>query len=104
MRNRFLLLIQGLFLVAFLGTLSAQVQVSFKKGAPACFPLASEKATASVYFETGDYISTQTTARLFAEDVERVTGNKPALVSSKSTLADYMVINFESTYESEFEL
>jgi hypothetical protein len=56
------------------------------------FPVVSEKATASVYSEIGDYISVQTTARLFAEDVERVTGKLPKLVTSKSRLGEYTII------------
>lgn len=56
------------------------------------FPLVSEKTLATVAIDSADYISVQTTGRLFAEDVERVTGKKPALVSSKSKLADYVVI------------
>jgi hypothetical protein len=92
-RKRVHFFVQTCLLLVFTNTLYAQLQVTFQKGGDlANFPIVTEKTTASVYFETGDFISVQTTARLFAEDVERVTGKKPALVSSKSKLADYVVI------------
>ncbi|NLT03768.1 MAG: hypothetical protein GXY09_07900 [Bacteroidales bacterium] len=56
------------------------------------FPLATDKGLATICFDASDDVSVQTTARLFAEDVERVTGKKPALVSSKSKLGTYAVI------------
>ncbi len=56
------------------------------------FRIIAEKTTASVYCETSDYISVQTTARLFTEDLERVTGKKPTLVSSKTVLAGNVII------------
>ncbi|MDP4208846.1 MAG: glycosyl hydrolase 115 family protein [Bacteroidota bacterium] len=56
------------------------------------FPIASEKALASVCFDTADFVAVKKTARLFAEDVERVTGKMPRLVSSKSKLKEYTVI------------
>jgi hypothetical protein len=56
------------------------------------FPVATEKAVASVCFDVADYVAIKKTARLFAEDVERVTGKKPEVVSSKSKLGQYTVI------------
>lgn len=56
------------------------------------FPVVTEKTVASVCFDTSDFSSVKTTARLFSEDVERVTGKKPELVSSKSKLKEYAVI------------
>lgn len=81
-----------LILLFFPNLLFSQVEVSKQAQKKPEFPVASERATASVYFETGDFLSVQTTARLFAEDVERVTGKKPELVSSQSKLGSYAVI------------
>ena len=81
------------FLFAFENNIGAQVIVDKElKNINSGFPVATEKAIASVYFETSDFISVQKTARLFADDVERVTGRNPELVSSKLKLADYVVI------------
>ncbi len=70
----------------------SQIEVNKQSQKKLEFPLAGKNATASVYYETSDFISVQTTANLFAEDVERVTGKKPALISSKAKLTDYVII------------
>jgi len=70
----------------------SQVEVNKQSKKKAEFAVVGEKVTASVYFETGDFISVKTTAGLFADDVERVTGKKPALITSKAKLTDNVII------------
>lgn len=59
---------------------------------PSAFRVATEKTVATVYFDTTDFVAVKTTANLFAEDIERVTGKMPAMVSEKSKLGPYAVI------------
>jgi len=74
-------------------TIQAQVQVVQQKGSPSAnFPLVTDEGLATIYFDASDDVSVQTTARLFAEDVERVTDRKPGLVTSRSKLGAYAVI------------
>ncbi|HNW51626.1 MAG TPA: glycosyl hydrolase 115 family protein [Prolixibacteraceae bacterium] len=95
MRNskRVLISILTCILFAFAADLGAQVIVNKQTLKNVSdFPLATQKSVAAVYFDETDEVSVKTTARLFADDVERVTGKKPVLASSKSKLADYVVI------------
>ncbi len=56
------------------------------------FPIATDKTIVSVYYDTADFVSVKKTATLFAEDIKRVTGKMPPVVSSKSKLKEYAVI------------
>jgi hypothetical protein len=56
------------------------------------FPIATEKTVVSVCLDTADYVSVKKTIHLFTEDVERVTGKKPEVISSKSKLGEYTII------------
>ena len=56
------------------------------------FSISTERTVASIYFDPADFVAVKKTVRLFAEDVERVTGKMPDLISSKSKLKEYMVI------------
>jgi len=95
MRNskRVLISILTCILFAFAADLGAQVIVNKQTLKNVSdFPLATQKSVAAVYFDETDEVSVKTTARLFEGCVERVTGKKPVLASSKSKLADYVVI------------
>jgi hypothetical protein len=77
------------FLLLLPSVVEAQVEVvKQNKKEQAGFRLASHNSTAVVYFDTADFVSVKTTARLFVEDIERVTGKQPGLVSSKSKLQE----------------
>jgi hypothetical protein len=56
------------------------------------FPITREKAVTSVCYDAADFVAVKKTARLFAEDVERVTDKMPAIVSSGSKLGEYAII------------
>ena len=71
----------------------SQIQVDNKyQEKSSSFPIVSSKVTASVYFDASDFISVKKTAQLFSEDIERVTGKKPRLISSKLKTGEYTVI------------
>lgn len=85
------LLLLGLFVIPNL--LFSQIAVhkqAERKVSDFC--VVAEKTVASVYCDNADFVAVKTTARLFAEDVERVTGKQPELVSSKSRLGQYTII------------
>ncbi len=92
-RERFFLIAITCLMVIVTNRLTAQIQIDFKSTADhTCFPLAVDNELSTIYFDTSDYALIEITARLFSEDIERVTGYKPELISSKSMLTDYVVI------------
>lgn len=56
------------------------------------FTISSIKGTAAVYYDNSDYAAVKKTAQIFTEDIERVTGKSPDLVSTKSKLKEYSII------------
>lgn len=84
-------LILGLLLIP--NILSAQIEVLKQpKNNKSCFPIASNKSLAGIYFETTDFEVVKKAAKLFAADVERVTGKMPQMVSSESGIKGNMII------------
>jgi hypothetical protein len=85
---------QVLFLLLSLIPISlfSQVEVNKNSRKDSDFPIASEKSVISVYIDTADFISVKNTARLFTEDIERVTGKKPVIVSSGEKLPEYVIV------------
>jgi hypothetical protein len=56
------------------------------------FPLVSEQTLATISIDTADFVAVKKAARLFAEDIERVTGKRLQVVTSRSKLTDYIII------------
>src|SRR5882672_2262133 len=59
---------------------------------PGDFPLAPANATAAILADSADFKVVQIAANLFAEDVERVTGRKPAVLDSAAKVSGPVVI------------
>ncbi|MDP4117085.1 MAG: hypothetical protein Q8903_13190, partial [Bacteroidota bacterium] len=84
-------LLLGLLLIP--NILSAQIEVLKQpKNNKSFFPIASNKGLAGIYFETNDFEVVKKSAKLFAADVERVTGKMPEMVSSESGNKGNMII------------
>lgn len=66
-------------LLACPGLLVAQVKVSHEHPSAQAFPLSVKGQTCRIYVDPSDAESVKTTARLFADDLHRVTGRKARL-------------------------
>ena len=71
------------FLLTFLSIMpmAAQPEISGERCSPADFPIVSSGRPAAVYVAETENVSVARTASLFADDIERVTGIRPELVS-----------------------
>ncbi|MBN2214812.1 MAG: glycosyl hydrolase 115 family protein [Bacteroidales bacterium] len=56
------------------------------------FPVISDNTRSSVYLDSSDYQTVKIAADLLAEDIRMVTGVKPAVISDKTSLPEYMII------------
>ncbi len=82
-----------LSIILFLATtISAQVKLVGQPGGKTTFPLYSNNQKTTLYYDKNDFEAIKTTTSLFADDIERVTGNRPLLTNSSSELKDYTVI------------
>lgn len=72
-------------------TAHAQVTLSIGAG-KSDFNLAGPQNTATLYFDNKDYEVVKKVTSLFAEDIHRVTGRLPAIVSSEARLSENCVI------------
>lgn len=73
--------------------LLAQIEVAKQStSGSTAFPLASKNGLASVYVDAADFDAVKKSAALFAEDVERVTGSSPKILSTSAAIKDYVVI------------
>lgn len=75
------------------GAINAQVKLENNQNGKNTFPLVNPSSATVVCYDANDEIVVGTSVRMFAEDVERVTGKKIATTSSKLPKeADYAVI------------
>lgn len=73
-----------LVLLLFIATLAnGQVQVKTSDKSNACFPLYSNGKTATIYYDEADYKVVSIASELFAEDLERVSGQRPDVKASQ---------------------
>jgi hypothetical protein len=70
----------------------SQVVVDKESQGNTSFPIVTVKSTVTLYFDTTDFEVVKISAKLFAADIDRVTGKIPPLVSSQSKLKDYAII------------
>ncbi len=56
------------------------------------FPIVSGKIHSEIYYDTSDYETVIITAKLLAEDIERVSGKLPKIISDKNELSEYIII------------
>lgn len=80
-----------LFLISFCFTVSAQHTVAFSKSGTG-FPVVSATAATPVLFDAKDDSLVHIAARLFAEDVNRVTGKQPKLVNKPDNAENIIII------------
>src|SRR5574338_1270040 len=87
MRKPFLIL----FFIAISPVLYSQNFVSEKSG-PGYFPLISSSQNTTIYADNNDYRLVHRAAELLQSDIEKVTGQKPAITSSVSALIKNVII------------
>ncbi len=73
--------------------MSAQFRlISSNTGNKNSFPVISGSIKCMVYFDSTDYQTVKIAATTLAEDIERVTGVKPAMTSDVTSLPEYIII------------
>lgn len=80
-----------LLLLLFSLTSTGQFNIS-KSGSKEYFPLFSKNKTATIYYDSTDNKVVSIVSELFAEDVERVVGNRPLVKASQQVNDDFCVI------------
>jgi hypothetical protein len=92
MNNRKLILVMSLFFCFLFGA-KGQVEVrSDKNTAEGTFPIVTSNSVAKIVVDATDFETVQLSAQLFAEDVERVTGQRPALLQKQTKGNDFLII------------
>ena len=82
-----------LFLVFFSFTqLPAQSIVITEKNGPAVFPIVSGSGPTSIYVNKNDHWLMHRAAELFRQDLEMITGEKAAIISSLPVSSDHLII------------
>ncbi|WP_202616970.1 glycosyl hydrolase 115 family protein [Arcticibacter tournemirensis] len=76
----------------FMCTVSAQISLSDGSRLQSEFNLSGQQNKTVLYFDNKDHEVVKRAGRLFAEDIQRVTGKLPATVSSEARLAENSVI------------
>jgi hypothetical protein len=56
------------------------------------FPIVDKSATTAIYVDPADHAVVQKAATLLQEDIERITGKKPALLTALPTAANHLII------------
>ena len=56
------------------------------------FPIVSGNIQSEIYYDTTDFKTVKIAATLLAEDIERVTGKLPKIISDYKSLSDYAII------------
>ncbi len=75
-----------LTLILCIQAISLPAQVTITGGSPRnSFPLVSGRNTAAVCYDADDAITVKTAAELFASDIQKVTGQAPAMISSPAS-------------------
>ena len=88
----------ALILLLVAGARAATLSVS-TTATPEAFPLATQDSTAQVVIDSADAKVVQIAAGLFADDVERVTGRKPAIGKSRNAGPTLLVGTLGSSAE-----
>lgn len=73
-----------LFLLAYACNAFAQIKITDRQKSAADFPLHANGKSCNIQIDTADYEVVNKVAHLFAEDIERVTGVKGTVSTSKS--------------------
>lgn len=63
-----------------------------EQATPGAMPLATPKYSASIYVDSGDHAGVQRAAKDLQQDIERVTGKRPKLLSDEQQLSGSVVI------------
>lgn len=79
-------------LLLFTSLLHSQIEISINvKNKKQYFPIV-ENSTANILYDPSDYILIQKSATFLAEDIEKVTGKKPEVLSSSNEAKDNLII------------
>jgi hypothetical protein len=81
-----------LLLILFPAFCFAQVIITSNGDIEAQFPINSKSTSAPVFYDTSENILVKKAANFLAEDIDKVTGNKPQLIVSSSPLQSTMII------------
>ena len=81
-----------LFLLAYACNAFAQIKITDRQKSTADFPLHANGKSCNIQIDAADYEVVNKVAHLFAEDIERVTGVKGTVSTSKSVQGKEAVI------------
>ncbi len=82
-----------ILLLFYIQNIQGQLTVSTKKNKEINqFPVVSDKIQTKIIYDSNDYTLIKISAHLLADDIERVSGKKPEVITEFSAMADYMII------------